>query len=254
MQRNTKLVNKKLKLNVILCGFQWSGCKALNELIKNKKINKIFVYTHKAPHYFSDLVNLCHKNNISFTTEKISLENLKFKPDLILSISYRYKIPSNVIMLSKNKAINLHPSILPNYKGCSSVTWAMINKEKYTGYTYHFMNDKYDCGNIILQKKIPIEEFDLQHTLYYRVMFESLKSLNKAINLVLSGYKGKKQNNKMGNYYSRTVPYDGRIKANWTESFVENYIRSMIFPPLKPAKFKGIEIYNLNDFKKVIKK
>ena len=48
-------------------------------------------------------------------------------------------------------------SLLPKYKGCSSITWAMVNGEKRCGFTYHYMNEKYDDGKIILQKSIKIK-------------------------------------------------------------------------------------------------
>ena len=72
----------------------------------------------------------CKDKKVRFSLKKISKSNLPFIPDLIISISYKYKIPDNVISISKFKPFNLHPSILPKYRGCSSITWAMVNGEK----------------------------------------------------------------------------------------------------------------------------
>ena len=80
---------------IILCGFNWSGCRALDLLIKRNY--EVFVYTHKSPWHINDLINFCKYKNIKFSTEKISIENLPFNPDIIISIFYRYIISEEVI-------------------------------------------------------------------------------------------------------------------------------------------------------------
>ena len=247
--------NKKKKINVILCGFQWSGCKALEILLKNSNIGKIYVYTHNTPYYFSNLQEYCIINNIKFTKEKISLKNLPFKPELIISISYKFKIPSNVLKKSKYSGFNLHPSLLPYYKGCNSLMWAMINNEKYVGYTYHYLSKNFDQGNIIYQKKIETFDFELLNQLYYRVMFESLKKINYVIKFVISGKKGTKQKIvKIKNYYSRKLPFDGHISTKWEEDYTKRFIKALNFPPLKPASFNKKYINDFKTFKKIINK
>ena len=77
------------------------------------------------------------------------------------------------------------------------------------------MNNKFDDGNIIFQKKIKIKNFDLQNTIYYRVMFDSLNYLDDVIKLVKRGYKGKKQNGNYS-YYGRGAPYNGKIEKKWS--------------------------------------
>ena len=71
---------------------------------------------------------------------------------MICSIYYRYIIEEEIINCVNGKIFNLHPSLLPNYKGCSSLTWAMINGEAEVGYSYHYIDVTLDTGNVILQK------------------------------------------------------------------------------------------------------
>ena len=85
--------------------------------------------------------------------------------DLILLAGFMKKIPSNIIKLYKNKIMNIHPSLLPKYGGKGfygmKVHEAIIaDKEKITGATIHFVNEEYDKGLIILQKKINITTND----------------------------------------------------------------------------------------------
>jgi methionyl-tRNA formyltransferase len=221
---------------IILCGYNWSGCKALELLLKKKY--KVFVFTHTSKYFESDLEYFCKNKKINHSLEKISKKNLPFKPDLIISISYRYKIPGDVLSFSKYKGFNLHPSLLPKYRGCSSLTWAMLNGEKKCGFTYHYMDENFDTGNIIFQKSINIENYDLQITLFYRVMFESLKYFEKALKLALNNKKGKKQKGKKS-YYKRGAPHNGEINPNWSRIKKESFIKAMIFPPRPLAKYKS---------------
>lgn len=231
---------------IILCGYNWAGCKALEYLLKKKY--KVFVYTHNSNYFESDLISYCKKKKIEFSTEKISKANMPYQPDLIISIFYKFKISTEVLNFSKFKPFNLHPSLLPKYRGCSSLTWAMINNEKNVGFSYHYMDQNFDTGNIILQKKIKIEYYDLQSTLYYRVMFESIKYFEEALKLVFKKFIGKKQKS-AGSYYKRGAPHDGIIKKNWSNKKKNLYIKSMIFPPRKLAKYKNKFIKKLSDLK-----
>jgi len=235
-----------MRKKIILCGYNWSGCRTLEYLLKKKY--QIYVYTHKSNFFEADLIAYCKKNKIKYSLEKISKINLPFKPDLIISIFYRFKIPEDVLMLSKFKPFNLHPSLLPKYRGCSSITWAMVNNEKNSGFSYHYMEKNIDTGNIILQKKVEIKKYDIQSTLYYRVMFESLNCFPKVLKLVFKKIKGKKQIG-VSSYYGRGAPYNGIISTNWSSIKKENFIKAMIFPPRKLAKYKNKFIKNISELK-----
>ena len=87
----------------------------------------------------------------------------------------------NFIKKFKGKIINIHPSLLPKYKGLNTYNRVLENGEKYTGCTVHFVNSKLDSGKIILQKKIKIFKKDNEKTLAQRVLTEEHKIYPKAI-------------------------------------------------------------------------
>lgn len=232
-------------MKVILCGFNWSGCKALDLLLNQG--HEVFVYTHEAPRHMPCLISFCMKRNIHFSTRNISQSELPFTPDIICSIYYRYIINNNIIKKCGGKIFNLHPSLLPKYRGCSSVTWAMIEGETESGFTYHYINDRCDSGPIILQKPITIEEWDTQQSLYMRVMHESMKYFQEAFNAVANGFPGIPQVGE-SNYYPRQCPYLGQIDTGWDENKIERFIRAMIYPPYPPANFHSHEIYTMEDY------
>lgn len=237
-------------MNVILCAYNWCGCKAL-ELLLDRGYN-VFVYTHENPAHIPSLIDLCIKRKINYSIDPINESNLPFIPDVITSVYYRYIIGTNVINLTKGKIFNLHPSLLPQYRGCSSLTWAMINNESFVGFSYHYINKGIDTGNIILQKDIKLEEFDTQQSIYYRAMFESMKYYLEAFDYVLNGKEGISQKTENTLYYGRGCPYNGLIDEKWSIDKIERFIRAMNNPPLPYARFKNKEVKTLSEFKELL--
>lgn len=237
-------------MKVILCGFEWAGCRALDLLLEKKA--EIFVYTHKTKSYIPSVAEYAKEKKIPFTINSINDSELPFKADYIISVYYRNIINSNILKKVNFKAMNLHPSILPSYRGCSSLTWAMINGENEVGYTYHYLDEKIDNGKIILQKKIPIFEYDTQLNLYQRVIFAGMSDFDNAFDKLIKNYKGDLQSQLNSSYYSRKIPEDGLIKMHWSKEKIKRYIRAMINPPLPYAKFKNREIKSYNEYLKVL--
>ena len=93
-----------------------------------------------------------------------------------------------MIILSKNfikkfngKILNIHPSLLPKYKGLNTHQRAIENKEKYSGCTVHFVNSKLDSGKIILQKKVKILKNETSNSLAKKILAHEHKLYPKAI-------------------------------------------------------------------------
>jgi methionyl-tRNA formyltransferase len=232
-------------MKVILCGYNWAGCKALDILVSLE--HDIFVFTHDGPYHVPSLIDLCRKVGVSYSIENISRSTLPFIPDVICSIYYRYIIKKPVIDICDGKIFNLHPSLLPKYRGCSSLTWALINGEPETGFSYHYIDEGCDTGNVLLQKKIKIEEWDTQQTLYMRTMFESMVHFSTVLKMVLNGEKGEPQTGE-ATYFPRECPFGGIIDANWDLLATERFIRAMNYPPYPPARFNDENIYTLEQF------
>lgn len=231
-------------MRIILCGYHWTGCKALELLLQEE--HEVFVYTHETQNYISDLEGLCIKKGIAYSLEKIEYNNMPFVPDMICSIYYRWIIKQDVINAVSGKIFNLHPALLPQYRGCSSLTWAMINGEDECGFTYHYVDSGCDTGDIILQKSIKIEDFDTQLTLYNRVMFESMKYFLEVVHLVAMGYQGEKQQG-ISSYYKRGCPYEGKISDSMNSEMKERFVRAMCYPPYPAAYYHDREIKTLRD-------
>ena len=114
--------------------------------------------------------------------ERKILKILKFKRiDLICLAGFMKILPKSFIKNFKGKILNIHPSLLPNYKGLNTHRRVLLNKEKYTGCTVHFVSPTLDSGKIIMQKKLKIKKDDTPKKLAKRVLIEEHKLYPKAI-------------------------------------------------------------------------
>ena len=95
-------------------------------------------------------------------------------------------LSKNFIKNFKGKILNIHPSLLPKFKGLNTHERAIKNKEKFSGCTVHFVNSKLDSGKIILQKKVKILKLDTPESLAKRIIKVENKLYPIAINKVLS--------------------------------------------------------------------
>ena len=90
------------------------------------------------------------------------------KPDLIIVVAFR-KLPAEVFNIPRYGTINLHASILPNYRGAAPINWCLMNGEIKTGVTTFYINEKIDQGDILLQKEIMIKNEDDFGSLYTKL-------------------------------------------------------------------------------------
>ena len=90
-------------------------------------------------------------------------------------------LSSNFIRNFHHKIINIHPSLLPKYKGINTHKRVLKSKEKYSGCTVHFVTPKLDSGKIILQKKILIEEGETENSLRTKILRQEHKLYSQSI-------------------------------------------------------------------------
>jgi len=117
-----------------------------------------------------------------------------FKPDLIVLAGYLKKIPINLIEIFKNKIINIHPSLLPKYGGKGMYgdnvhNKVLLNNEKETGITIHYVNEKYDRGGVIFQKKINLQKDETLNTIKEKIKNLEMKYFPTVIYQLLYGRK-----------------------------------------------------------------
>jgi len=137
---------------------------------KLNKINTLFLSSKKFDVLEKKLLKVLKKKKIKF----------------ICLAGFMKVLTTNFITNFKGKIINIHPSLLPKYKGLNTHQRVLENNEIYTGCTVHFVSAKLDSGKIILQKKIRILKNDNIRRLSNRVLLEEHKLYPKAIMKILA--------------------------------------------------------------------
>ncbi len=158
-------------INIVLVITNNSEAKGL-DYAKKSKIKTVFIK---------------YLNKRSF--ESHSLKLLKsYGVDLICLAGFMKILSSNFIKRFSKIILNIHPSLLPKYKGLNTHIKAIKNKDKYSGATVHIVDEKLDSGQIILQKKVKILKSDTEKTLEKKVLKIEHKIYPKAINELLTSY------------------------------------------------------------------
>ena len=143
----------------------------------------------------SPVKNFCIENNIktlqpeSFTDIQFISKLKLFKADLFVVVAFK-KLPKLVWAIPPLGTINLHASILPDFRGAAPINWVIINQQNKTGITTFFINDKIDCGKIILTEKIKINKLETFDTLERKMILLSKKIIISTLHEIKKGNCG----------------------------------------------------------------
>lgn len=125
---------------------------------------------------FSPVKEFAQENNLKIYQPETLRGNREFleevkalNPDIICVVAYGNYIPKAYIDLCKYEPVNVHPSLLPKYRGSSPIQWAVLNGDKETGCSTMYISPKMDAGDIILQEKVEIGEYETTGELWDRL-------------------------------------------------------------------------------------
>ena len=150
---------------------------SINMIISNNPKSKGLIFG-KIYKIKKKIINFDKKN---IAEKKIISDLKKNSINLICLAGFMKILSKNFIKVFKGKILNIHPSLLPKYRGLHTHERVIINKEKYSGCTVHFVNSKLDSGKIILQKKVKILKKDTPKTLAKKILIQEHKLYQKAI-------------------------------------------------------------------------
>ena len=180
---------KKVKTAIFISG-AGSNLKSLIKFSKTKKspisINLIISNNSKAKGLKLRNIKKIKKRVFNFKKKrKAENEILSLLKDheikMICLAGFMKILSRNFISRFKGKILNIHPSLLPKYKGLNTHQRALNNYEQFSGCTVHFVNSKLDSGKIILQKKIKILKNDTKESLAKKILVQEHKLYPKAI-------------------------------------------------------------------------
>tara|TARA_Y100000816_G_scaffold109899_1_gene76781 strand:+ start:38 stop:616 length:579 start_codon:yes stop_codon:yes gene_type:complete len=184
---------KKIKTAVFISG-KGSNLKSLIKFSKTRKspiaINLIISNNPKARGLKLGKINKIKKKSFNFKKKNIENQVLsvlkKHEIKMICLAGFMKILSRNFITKFSGKILNIHPSLLPKYKGLNTHQRVLSNNEKYSGCTVHFVNSKLDSGKIILQKKVKITKNETKKSLAKKVLEQEHKLYPRAVLKVFS--------------------------------------------------------------------
>ena len=161
------------------------------------------------------------KNLKLFQPEKIT-NNKEFKdeiralqPDLVCVVSYGVILPKSFLKIPPQGCINVHPSMLPKYRGSAPIQWAVLNGDKTTGVTIMYLNEEMDAGDIILQEETDIGDNETTGELWNRLSTLGAELLIKSIKKIEDGTCERKAQGE--NFTLAPMIKKEMAKINWEE-------------------------------------
>ena len=181
--------SKKLKTAVFISG-KGSNLKSLIKFSKFKNspilISLIISNNPKSKGLNFSKIYKIKKKTFNFKKKILAEKKILFllkknKIDLICLAGFMKILSKNFINKFNKKILNIHPSLLPKYKGLNTHERVIKNKEKYSGCTVHLVNSKLDSGKIILQKKVRLKKNETSRSLAKKILVQEHKLYPKAI-------------------------------------------------------------------------
>ncbi|MHC5112096.1 MAG: methionyl-tRNA formyltransferase [Planctomycetota bacterium] len=223
-------------MRILLCGYHEAGYRALRTLVARR--HEVLVATHPTPAELPSVAGLAGGlgiPSIDSSVDEVYEAACGFRPDLILSMYYRFVLPDKILALAGQGAFNFHPSLLPRHRGCFSAPWAIIAGDEETGVTCHRVTNRIDSGDVIDVSRIPIEEHATGMSLYYRLVDSACTLFERVVRRAEHGPMTGQPQQGQGSYHDRSVPFDGMIDMSWSRSAIDRFIRALDFPPHPPA-------------------
>lgn len=209
------------------------GCRVLHCFPQTRRINRI---ENNAIAYFSfDAI----------TDPDLFAAIREFNADYILSIICGEKIPANIVSLCRHYAINFHPAPLPQCRTANAWFWPIRLGYTQSAITLHLLTDTYDTGDIVCERKFPIDPIDNQKSYTLKVMEEMLQAIEKLFDLIRADQITPIPQSGNSHYYGKLRVRDICIDWNKPTENVYNLIRAC--NPNHPAvtHYKGhlLEIF-----------
>jgi len=227
-------------MKTIVLAYHNTGISGIEALLRNG-YDIAAIFTHKDDplenRWFGSVAEFAASRNIPvFAPDDINhplwIYRIKeASPDILFSFYYRNMVSSEILSIPKMGCFNLHGSLLPKYRGRCPINWAIINGEKVTGVSLHFMTPKPDDGDIVIQKSVSVDDEDTAKTLNDKLCAASSEMLDSILPQIKGGDIPRiPQTNADATYYGGRGPEDGEIDWDIDAAGVKNLVRAVTAP------------------------
>jgi methionyl-tRNA formyltransferase len=171
----------------------------------------------------------------------------EISPDMVVLAAFGQILPIEIIELPRMGCLNVHPSLLPLYRGAAPINWTLINGEEKTGVTIMMMDEGVDTGDILLQEEMDIAPDEIFDNLHNRLSQLGAEILLKAVKGVAEGsIERKPQDSSRATYAPKLTKDTGYIDWNQSAHEIVNLIRGLSSTPGAYAflRDKKLKIYH----------
>jgi methionyl-tRNA formyltransferase len=163
-----------------------------------------------------------------------------YRPDLIVVIAFGQILPKALLDIPRLGCINVHASLLPEYRGAAPINWCIINGETATGITTMVMDVGLDTGDMLLKKKIPISPEETASSLHDRLSVLGAQAMAETLDLLREGkLSPEKQDDSLSSYAPMLKKEMGEIRWDSSASSILNLVRGMTPWPGASTKIDG---------------
>jgi methionyl-tRNA formyltransferase len=181
--------------------------------------------------------------DVNVNSESIKHCLKKIKPDIVIAVHLRKILDKGIFSLATKAAINVHPSLLPRFRGLSPQHQAILHGDTESGVTVHYIDADVDTGDIIVQKKFPVAEHDYilnvqqkMLAIYKTIVVEALELLQD------KDFKPVKQDLSKLSYFGPLKKTDREIDLSKTKCEIYRQVRAVSLP-YKGAFYKNCTIW-----------
>ncbi|MGQ9662421.1 MAG: methionyl-tRNA formyltransferase [Kiritimatiellia bacterium] len=170
-------------------------------------------------------LNVLAPEKVNAKTVIASLCDLQ--PDLIVVVAYGQMLGRELLSIPVLGCINLHPSLLPAYRGAAPVQWAIARGEQVTGVTTMLLNERMDAGDIIFQRAVAIDAEDTAGSLERKLALAGAELLAETVAAIRDGKAPRqRQDEAKASYAPRLRKEDGRIDWKLPAEDIHNRVRA----------------------------
>ncbi len=258
-------MDKKEKLKIIFIGVPDMALICLSNLLI-KKFNIIGVVPpEKSNDAYFPFKNFVESKNLNFLefvespNEKNYIKKIKdLNADIGVCCSYNIKLSKEFLSSTRLGFINCHPSLLPQYRGAMPYFHIINNGEKTSGITLHFMDEKFDTGDIIYQEKFEILDYETMGILFNRTTYMLNDALIETLEKIERGEEIKRFPQRKIQNPIKAPKVDGNFRVNWSDDVenIEKLIRAAnpffsVWTTFRSTSLKILKahIYKFNDEK-----
>ncbi len=227
-------------MRAVVLAYHTIGCVGIEALLRHGfEVQAVFTHRDDPGEntWFRSVEELAAARGLpTFAPEDINhplwVERIRaLAPDVLFSFYYRRLVRRPILEIPPAGCLNLHGSLLPAYRGRAPINWVLVNGERETGVTLHYMTPRPDDGDIVGQRRIPITNDDTALTLHRKAADAASGLLDELLPLIAAGTAPRTpQDPASASYYGGRTPADGEI--DWTRSATE--VRDLVRAVTRP--------------------